>query len=127
MTTPAIYARESGEKANVFIFECSGTKTQGSGSATGFPMHHPILVRYKLDLNEPTLKEVDIDTHELSAGEEPIAVQIFGKNLSTTFHNQNLGKDYEIQIRGEERLFSITIYPSNNIDPDTWYGQCINK
>lgn len=118
-------AQMDGEQAQLFTFECEGTKTQGSGSATGFPMNHPVRVQYKLDLAASTLTELDIDTRELTAGKNPIPVQIHGNILRTQFRNQKLQKDYEIQIRGDERLFSITVFPSNRFEPDTWYGQCM--
>lgn len=90
-------------------------------------MNHPVRVQYKLDLDASTLTEVDIDTEQLSAGKEPIDIKIYGKTLTSKFRNGRLKKDYEIQIRGDERLFSITIYPSSGFDPDAWYGQCINS
>ena len=40
------------------------------------------------------------------------------------FRNTNLSKDYEIQIRGDEKLFSITVYPDGIYEPDAWYGTC---
>ena len=67
-----------------------------------------------------------IDTRELTAGQKPIPVQLYGKVLITEFRNRILQKDYEIQIRGDERLFSITVFPPSRIDPDAWYGQCNN-
>ena len=111
---------------NVFYVECSGKKTQGSGVATGFPMNYPILVQYKLDRSALTLTEMAIDARELTAGQQPIPVQLHGKILFAEFRNHILHKDYEIQIRGLERLFSITIFPPSRFDPDTWYGQCKN-
>ena len=90
-------------------------------------MNYPVRVQYKLDLDASTLTEVDIDTERLSAGNEPIDIKIFGKTLTTKFSNDRLNKDYEIQIRGDERLFSITVFPSNEFDPDAWYGQCLNS
>ena len=120
----SLRAKEGGKRTDLFYFECNGKKTQGSGVATGFPINHPIIVRYELNLAKSTLAEIDIDTPALTSGAEPIKVQIYGKNLSTKFHNDRLAKDYEIQIRGDERLFSITVYPANGFEPDTWYGQC---
>ncbi len=73
------------------------------------------------------LTEVDIDTERLSAGNEALDIKIYGKTLTTKFSNDRLNKDYEIQIRGDERLFSITVFPSNGFDPDAWYGQCLNS
>ena len=90
-------------------------------------MNHPVRVQYKLDLDASTLTEVDIDTEQLSAGKKPIKIKIYGKTLTSKFRNGRLKKDYEIQIRGDERLFSITIYPSSGFDPDARYGQCINS
>ena len=119
-------AQADHNKQRVFYIECSGRKTQGSGAATGFPMNHPILVQYKLDQNASTLTEIAIDTRELTAGQKPIPVQLHGKVLITEFRNRILQKDYEIQIRGDERLFSITVFPPSRIDPDAWYGQCNN-
>ena len=119
--------QEESHRSNVFYFECNGKRTQGSGAATGFPMNHPVRVQYKLDLDASTLTEVDIDTEQLSAGKEPIDIKIYGKTLTTKYRNGRLKKDYEIQIRGDERLFSITIYPSSGFDPDAWYGQCLNS
>ena len=120
----SLRAKEGGERTNLFYFECYGKKTQGSGAATGFPINHPIFVRYEFNLTKSTLTEINIDTPALTANTEPIKVQIYGKNLSTKFHNDSLAKDYEIQIYGDERLFSITVYPVNGFEPDTWYGQC---
>jgi hypothetical protein len=119
-------AQEGGSQTNSVYFQCRGEKTQGSGSATGFPMNHPILVKYQLDQTALTLTEVDIDPRELSAGQDPIPVKIYGNTLITEFRNRGLQKDYEIQIRGGERLFSITVFPSNRFEPDAWYGQCVN-
>ena len=90
-------------------------------------MNYPVRVQYKLDLDASTLTEVDIDTERLSAGNEPIDIKIYGKTLTTKFSNDRLNKDYEIQIRGDERLFSITVFPSSGFDPDAWYGQCRNR
>ena len=111
---------------DVFYFECAGKKTQGSGIATGFPLNHPIRVQYKLNKTALTLAEIQADPHQLSAGQKPLPIKIYGNTLMTEFRNHRLGKDYEIQIRGDERLFSITIFPPNRLEPDTWYGQCIN-
>ena len=86
-------AQIDAEQAQLFTFECEGKKTQGSGSATGFPMNHPVRVQYELDLAASTLTEVDIDTRELTAGENPIPVQIYGNILRTQFRNQKLQKD----------------------------------
>jgi len=90
-------------------------------------MNYPVRVQYKLDLDASTLTEVDIDTERLSAGNEPIDIKIYGKTLTTKFSNDRLNKDYEIQIRGDERLFSITVFPSSGFDPDAWYGLCLNS
>ena len=120
----SLRAKEGGERTDLFYFECYGKKTQGSGAATGFPINHPIVVRYEFNLTKSTLTEINIDTPALTANTEPIKVQIYGKNLSTKFHNDSLAKDYEIQIYGDERLFSITVYPVNGFEPDAWYGQC---
>ena len=120
-------AQEWSDRSNIFHFECNGRRTQGSGAATGLPMHHPVRVQYKLDLDASTLTEVDIDVEQLSAGEEPIDIKIYGKVLTSKFRNDTLNKNYEIQIRGDERLFSITIFPSIGFDPDVWYGQCLNS
>ena len=114
-------------EADVFYFECTGKKTQGSGVATGFPMNHPIRVQYKLNKSELTLAEIQIDPHRLSAGQTPMPIKIYGNTLITEFRNRKLGQDYEIQIRGDERLFSITVFPSNRLEPDAWYGQCISN
>lgn len=80
---------------------------------------------YKLDQMASTLIEVEIDPSELSAGNEPIPIKMYGKTLIAKFKNSDLQKDYEIQIRGDDRLFSITIYPPTGFDPDAWYGQCL--
>ena len=120
-------ASEGRNGSNIFYFECKGRRTQGSGVATGFPMNYPVRVQYKLDLDASTLTEVDIDVEQLSAGEEPIDIKIYGKVLTSKFRNDTLNKNYEIQIRGDERLFSITIFPSIGFDPDVWYGQCLNS
>ena len=120
-------AQEGSIGSNIFYFECSGKRTQGSGAATGFPMNHPVRVQYKLNLDESTLTEINIDTEQLSAGKEPINIKIYGKTLTTKFSNDRLMKDYEIQIRGDERLFSITVFLSSGFDPDVWYGQCLNS
>ena len=121
-----LMAQEKSETQKVYDFECSGTKTQGSGVATGFPVNHPVRVQYQLDLGALTLTEVEIDPPELSAGQKPIAIKIYGKTLITKFRNDQLQKDYEIQIRADERLFSITVFPSGTFEPDAWYGQCIS-
>ena len=120
-------AQEKSDGSNIYYFECNGKRTQGSGAATGFPINHRVHVQYKLDLGASTLTEVGIDTEQLSAGKEPIEIKIYGKTLTTKFSNNRLKKDYEIQIRGDERLFSITIFPSSGFDPDAWYGQCLNS
>ena len=120
-------AHEGRNGSNIFYFECKGRRTQGSGVATGFPMNYPVRVQYKLDLDASTLTEVDIDTERLSAGGEPIDIKIYWKTLTTKFSNDRLNKYYEIQIRGDERLFSITVFPSSGFDPDAWYGQCRNR
>ena len=120
-----LMAQEGNKQSNIFYFECNGTRTQGSAAATGFPMNHPIRVQYKLDLDTSTLTEVDIDTDELSAGKVPIHIKIYGKTITSRFLNNKLKKDYEIQIRGDDRLFSITVFPSSGFDPDVWYGQCV--
>ncbi|WP_206749791.1 hypothetical protein [Synechococcus sp. UW179A] len=122
-----LIALEEHKVSNIFYFECRGKRTQGSGTATGFPMNHPVHVQYKLDLGASTLTEVDIDTDKLSAGKEPIDIKIYGKTLTTKFHNKKIKKDYEIQIRGDDRLFSITIFPSSGFNPDAWYGRCTNS
>ena len=118
-------ARVSPAEQNVVHIECRGKKTQGSGLATGFSNNHPVLVSYKLDQMASTLIEVEIDPSELSAGNEPIPIKMYGKTLIAKFKNSDLQKDYEIQIRGDDRLFSITIYPPTGFDPDAWYGQCL--
>ena len=118
-------AQASPAEQNDVYIECRGKKTQGSGLATGFSLNHPVLVHYKLDQTASTLNEVDIDVSELSAGREPIPIKMYGKTLMAKFRNRTLRKDYEIQIRGDDRLFSITVFPSSGFDPDTWYGQCV--
>ena len=105
-------------------FECRGIKTQGSGVATGLPMNHPIRVRYQLDIEGATLTESEISDQKLSSGREPIPVKIYGNLLMAKFRNANLRKDYEIQIRGDEKRFSITVYPEGIYEPDAWYGSC---
>ena len=111
-------------RAGVVSFECSGEKTQGSGVATGLPMNHPIRVRYQLDTEGSTLTEIDISDEQLSAGRTSIPVKIYGNLLMAKFRNPNLRKDYEIQIRGDEKRFSITVYPEGIYEPDAWYGSC---
>ena len=120
-----VKARAKPGEPNVVHIECRGKKTQGSGLATGFSINHPVLVRYKLDQTTSTLIEFDIDADQLSAGQEPIPIKIYGKALLAKFRNRNLQKDYEIQISGDDRLFSITVFPSSGFDPDVWYGQCV--
>lgn len=122
---PPLRAQEAPAEKNVVSIECRGKKTQGSGVATGFPINHPVLVRYTLDQIASTLVEVDIDVIELSAGKEPVPIKMYGKTLMAKFRNRNLRKDYEIQVRGDDRLFSITVFPSSGFDPDAWYGQCV--
>ncbi len=121
----SLKAQASPVDQNDVYIKCHGKKTQGSGLATGFSINHPVIVYYKLDHMASTLVEVDIDVSELSAGIEPIPIEMYGKNLTAKFRNSNIGKDYEIQIRGDDRLFSITIFPSSGFDPDAWYGQCV--
>lgn len=111
-------------RAAVVSFECSGKKTQGSGVATGLPMNHPIRVRYQLDTDASTLIEMEISDEQLSSGRQPIPVKLYGNLLITKFSNRNLDKDYEIQIRGDEKLFSVTVFPEGIYEPDTWYGAC---
>ena len=111
-------------RAAVVSFECSGKKTQGSGVATGFPMNHPIRVRYQLDTDASTLIEMEISDEQLSSGRQPIPVKLYGNLLITKFSNRNLDKDYEIQIRGDEKLFSVTVFPEGIYEPDAWYGAC---
>ena len=122
----SLKAQVDHSEQNIFYIECSGKKTQGSGAATGLPINHPILVQYKFDPTLLTLTEINIAPHELTAGQKPVPVQVYGKVLTTEFRNRKLQKDYEIQIRGDDRLFSITVFPANLFDPDVWYGQCIN-
>ena len=117
-------ALEDSSENKVFFIECRGKKTQGSGAAIGFPINHPIVVRYKLDQTTSTLTEIDIDARELTVGKKPFPVEMYGKTVIAKFRNRNLQKDYEIQIRGGERLFSITVYPSSSFEPDAWYGSC---
>ena len=105
-------------------FECRGIKTQGSGVATGLPMNHPIRVRYQLDTQGLTLTETELSDEQLSSGPTSIPVKIYGNLLMAKFRNTNLSKDYEIQIRGDEKLFSITVYPDGIYEPDAWYGTC---
>ena len=111
-------------RAGVVSFECSGKKTQGSGVATGLPMNHPIRVRYQLDTDASTLIEMEISDEQLSSGRQPIPVKLYGNLLIAKFSNRNLDKDYEIQIRGDEKLFSVTVFPEGIYEPDTWYGAC---
>ena len=111
-------------RAGVVSFECRGEKTQGSGVATGLPMNHPIRVRYQLDTEGSTLTEIEISDEQLSSGRKPIPVKIYGNLLMAKFRNPNLRKDYEIQIRGDEKRFSITVYPEGIYEPDAWYGSC---
>ena len=111
-------------RAAVVSFECSGKKTQGSGVATGLPMNHPIRVRYQLDTDASTLIEMEISDEQLSSGRQPIPVKLYGNLLITKFSNRNLDKDYEIQIRGDEKRFSVTVFPEGIYEPDTWYGTC---
>ena len=111
-------------RASVVSFECRGEKTQGSGVATGLPMNHPIRVRYQLDTEGSTLTEIEISDEQLSSGRKPIPVKIYGNLLMAKFRNPNLRKDYEIQIRGDEKRFSITVYPEGIYEPDAWYGTC---
>ena len=111
-------------KAAVVGFECNGEKTQGSGVATGLPMNHPIRVRYQLDTEGSTLTQIEISDEQLSSGPKSIPVKIYGNLLMAKFRNPNLGKDYEIQIRGDEKRFSITVYPDGIYEPDAWYGTC---
>jgi len=117
-------AQISPVEQNTVHIECRGKKTQGSGMATGFSINHPVLVRYKLDQSASSLVEIDIDPSELTAGKHPIPIKMYGKTLLAKFKNQNVQKDYEIQIRGDDRLFTITVSPSSGFDPDAWYGQC---
>ena len=119
-------AQDAPSEQTIILIQCSGKKTQGSGVATGFPLNHPILVQYKLDQIALNLVEIDIDSRELTAGNEPLPVVMHGNNLIAKFKNRFLQKDYEIQISGDDRLFSITIFPSSRFDPDVWYGKCIN-
>ena len=118
-------AQASSAEQNVVHIECRGKKTQGSGVATGFSINYPVLVRYKLDQSASALIEIEINPSELSVGKEPIPIKMYGKTLMAKFQNRNLRKDYEIQIRGDDRLFSITVFPSSGFDPDAWYGQCV--
>ena len=111
-------------KAAFVGFECNGEKTQGSGVATGLPMNHPIRVRYQLDTEGSTLTQIEISDEQLSSGPKSIPVKIYGNLLMAKFRNPNLGKDYEIQIRGDEKRFSITVYPDGIYEPDAWYGTC---
>ena len=113
-----------GVRAAVVSFECSGKKTQGSGVATGLPMNHPIRVRYQLDTDASTLIEMEISDEQLSSGRQPMPVKLYGNLLITKFSNRNLNKDYEIQIRGDEKRFSVTVFPEGIYEPDTWYGAC---
>ena len=110
--------------ANSVNFECSGIKTQGSGVATGLPMNHPIRVRYQLDTEGSFLTEMEISDVKLSSAPKSIPVKIYGNLLMAKFRNPNLNKDYEIQIRGDEKRFSITVYPDGIYEPDAWYGTC---
>ena len=111
-------------RADVVSFECSGEKTQGSGVATGLPMNHPIRVRYQLDTEGLFLTEMEISDVKLSSASKSIPVKIYGNLLMAKFRNPNLNKDYEIQIRGDEKRFSITVYPDGIYEPDAWYGTC---
>ena len=111
-------------RAAVVRFACGGEKTQGSGVATGLPMNHPIRVLYQLNTERSTLTEIDISDEQLSAGRTSIPVNIYGNLLMAKFRNPNLRKDYEIQIRGDEKRFSITVYPEGIYEPDAWYGAC---
>ena len=125
MASLSLWVQASTAEQNDVYIECRGKKTQGSGLATGFSINHPVLVNYKLDQIASTLVETSIDVSELSAGTEPIPIQMYGKTLMARFRNRKLRKDYEIQIRGDDRLFSITVFPSSGFDPDAWYGQCV--
>ena len=87
-------------------------------------MNHPIRVRYQLDTDASTLIEMEISDEQLSSGRQPIPVKLYGNLLITKFSNRNLDKDYEIQIRGDEKLFSVTVFPEGIYEPDTWYGAC---
>ncbi|MEC7247580.1 hypothetical protein [Synechococcus sp. A18-25c] len=111
-------------RAAVVSFECRGEKTQGSGVATGLPMNHPLRVRYRLDTDASMLTEMEISDEQLSTGQQLIPVKIYGNLLIAKFSNLNTGKDYEIQIRGDEKRFSITVYPEGIYEPDAWYGAC---
>ena len=110
--------------AAIVGFECSGEKTQGSGVATGLPMNHPVRVRYQLNTDSSILIETEMSDQQLSSAEQPIPVKIYGNLLMAKFRNSNLQKDYEIQIRGHEKIFSITVYPEGIYEPDAWYGTC---
>ena len=104
-------------RAAVVSFECSGKKTQGSGVATGLPMNHPIRVRYQLDTDASTLIEMEISDEQLSSGPTSIPVKIYGNLLMAKFRNTNLSKDYEIQIRGDEKLFSSRFIQTVSMNP----------
>ena len=114
----------SSSRASSVDFECSGIKTQGSGVATGLPMNHPIRVSYQLDSDASILTETKISDAKLSSGQQAIPVKIYGNLLMAKFRSPSLRKDYEIQIRGDEKRFSITVYPEGIYEPDAWYGAC---
>ena len=87
-------------------------------------MNHPVRVRYQLNTDSSILIETEMSDQQLSSAEQPIPVKIYGNLLMAKFRNSNLQKDYEIQIRGDEKIFSITVYPEGIYEPDAWYGTC---